>query len=353
MTTLFSRAVGAVLLFVGLLLGGSAEARGPSVIKADVAADAEGALAAPPPPPAGWTTVEGLFVRVHADPGDAATARRVAKHADQALPEIARTLGLPTGRTVDLYVAPDQAWFAGQQPGRVPTWADATAWPSRGLVYLRPDRLRANPTEPLETVLEHELTHIVLGRAFLPRQVPHWLQEGTAQVVAGEYTLDDLDAIGAGLLGDGLLPLGQLVSRFPADPHEASLAYAQSAHFVSWLGATYGKEALPTVIAGLRQGRSVEASLVEATGRSFGQLDAEWQATLSESGLWLKPLVSDTVFFTLAAALIVAAMVRVRRRNRERLSRWEEEDRIQDALVASLRGVPAYRRAQAGLFTVQ
>jgi hypothetical protein len=296
--------------------------------------------------------VEGLYVRVHADPGDAATARRVAKHADQALPEIARTLGLSTGRTVDLYVAPDQAWFSGQQPGRVPAWADATAWPSRGLVYLRPDRLRGNPTETLETVLEHELTHIVLGRAFLPREVPHWLQEGTAQVVAGEYKLDDLDAIGAGLLGDGLLPLGQLVARFPADPHEASLAYAQSAHFVSWLGATYGKEALPTVITGLRQGRSVEASLVEATGRSFSQLDAEWQATLSQSGLWLKPLVSDTVFFTLGAALIVAAMVRVRKRNRERLARWEEEDRIQDALVASLRGVPAYRRAQSSLFTV-
>ena len=57
--------------------------------------------------------------------------------------QLAKRLGVPMGRPVDVYLAPDEATFRSLQPGTIPDWADGTAWPTRGLVYLRSPRIRA------------------------------------------------------------------------------------------------------------------------------------------------------------------------------------------------------------------
>jgi hypothetical protein len=68
--------------------------------------------------------------------------------------------------------------------GPSPEWADATAWPELGAIFLRSPDIRVGGDEPLEQVLDHELVHVLLGRAFGDEQPPIWLQEGVAQVLA-------------------------------------------------------------------------------------------------------------------------------------------------------------------------
>src|SRR5690606_24960154 len=102
-------------------------------------------------------------------------------------PELADELGVPIGDTIHVYVTPSTQAFRELQPGSPPTWADATAYPGRGVVYLRAPEARGGAADPIEQVLEHELTHILVGRAFLPNHPPSWLQEGVAQVVSGEH----------------------------------------------------------------------------------------------------------------------------------------------------------------------
>ena len=293
-------------------------------------------LEAPPAVPADWRTLEGLYARVHAHPDDLPTARALLKHSAAAIPRIAADLGLPPGGPMDIYLAPDGATFDAMQPGAPPDWADGTAWPRQGLIFLHSPRARAGTATPLTQVLDHEVVHIVLGRAFGPRPVPRWLQEGTAQIVAREVGPELTDRLSAGVLGDSLLGLDQITRGFPTSAVRAQLAYAQSADFVGFLKAEYGDEAFQQVIFDMARGRSVEASLFSATGLPLSRLDQEWRGRLTSSGIWLKTLVSDTVLLGGAALLFVVFGIQARRRQKERLAAMAREDQLQDALYAAL-----------------
>lgn len=316
----------------------TAEARSGPSVRSTQAADLDGLFAPPAEVPAGWRTEHGVYARVHAHPDDVKVARRLSRHAETAVPRLAEALGVPPGATIDVFVAPTQDRFMAMQPGKPPEWADGTAWPTRGLIYLRTPRLRPGTDEPLEQVLDHELVHIILGRAFAPRPVPHWLQEGAAQLLARQYTPELTERLAMGQLGDSLFSLESLTRSFPSDPVRARLAYAQSADLIAHLQNEYGEEALPTITLALAQGAEVDEAFFQATGKDAIALDQEWRSRISSSPMWLGPLVADTTLLGGAAVMLIFGGIAHRRRRRRILARWEEEEQAQNAVYDALAG---------------
>jgi hypothetical protein len=312
-------------------------ADGPAMRALEVE-DLEGLFAEPIPPPEGWRTVEALYTRIHAHPDDLGTAHALADHADKSVPLLAKGLGVPSGATIEVFLAPDTETFRSMQPGRPPEWADGTAWPNRGLIFLRSNRVRIGTDEPLAQVLDHELVHIILGRAFSPRPVPSWLQEGAAQILAHQYSPELTDRLASGLLGDSLLRLDEITRGFPSDAGRARLAYAQSADLVAYLQNTHGEDSLVALTRGLASGKSVDQTLREVTGVSSFELDRAWRSRLLASPMWLKPLVADTTLLGVTGLLFVVGGVFVRRRRRVVLDRWEREEALHDAIYESLMG---------------
>ncbi len=285
-----------------------------------------------PDVPADWVAVPGQGLIVHAAPADEHTALRLSRHANEITPKLAMRLGVPTGGNVDVYLAPDEVTFRKLQPGTIPDWADGTAWPTRGLIYLRSPRIRAGTASDLTQVFDHEMVHVLLGRAFAPKPVPQWLQEGVAQFVAGEYAGRHLEAVQNGMLGGKLLTLPELTGAFPADPVRASLAYAQSADLVAYIVGHYGEDALATLVREMAQGTSFGRALRLATGVGPSDLDQAWRARLQQSPLWLRALTSDTMLMTAGAFFLLAGWWSVRRRNKARLDRWRREEALEEAL---------------------
>ncbi len=275
---------------------------------------------------------EGLYAAVAGDPSDRAALRRVAQHVEEAVPRIAEQLDLPTGRRLRVYLAHSQEQFEQLQPGDPDDWVDATAYPHRALIFLRAPRLRPGTAKPLEQVTDHEITHVLVEQSFHGAPVPRWLHEGLAQVVAREFSEQTTVAISKGMLGDGLLTLGELVEGFPHDPLRAQLAYAQSADLVAFIRNEYGLPALQRLLKEMSAGRPVRAAFREATGQSLDQVDAAWRARLEHSQLWFPPLVSDSVWFALGGFVLFGGWLRVRRRNRERRAWMEREEELQRQL---------------------
>ncbi|MEC7948698.1 MAG: hypothetical protein VX265_14120 [Myxococcota bacterium] len=321
----------AVLSLV-VAFSGSAHAGTPEMRASTPTGITQGAIAFP----AEWTTAYGQHTQVHSAPEHARTARRLADHADEAVPRLGGVLGLPAGRRVTVVLAPDEETFASMQPGRPPTWADGTAWPMQNLVFLHAPEARRGDASPLETVLEHELVHIMLGQAFAPRRVPHWLQEGTAQVLAQEVRPDSAQKLAS--IGDQLIPLKDLTGSWPSDPVRAQRAYAQSAHFVAHLRNTYGQEAFRALVGRMARGQPVDAALRGATDDSLTQIDQAWRARFASSPMWLQQVVTDTTLLGLGGIGLVVGFFSVRRRRRERLARWAREEQLQDAIYAALAG---------------
>jgi hypothetical protein len=286
--------------------------------------------------PADWVQHDGPYAVVVSAPDDSATALHLSRYVSTSLPRIAEEMGVPIARSVRIYLTPDQAAFRSLQPGTPPQWADGTAWPTQGLIYLRSPRIRGGTASPLEQVLDHEIAHVLLGQAFGARPVPRWLQEGVAQLVAREYTAAITDRIGQGMFGDNLIPLDELTRGFPEDPLRARLAYAQSADLVAFIHNRAGPDALAVLIREMASGRTFAASLKVATGMNTDELEEAWLSRLDGSLLWLRPLVSDTMILSGAGIAFFILGSATLRRRRQQLARMAEEEAREDALYAEM-----------------
>jgi hypothetical protein len=262
------------------------------------------------------------------------------------VPAIADRLALPAGRTMTVYLADSDATFRALQPGKVPSWADATAWPHRSLIFLRDGATRGGVAKPIEQVFDHEITHVLLGQAFGPRPVPTWLQEGLAQFVAGEYGPETTRQIASGMLGRGLLSLKDLGHGFPEDPLRARLAYAQSADLIGWLVSEHGLDSVNTLTHALATGSPFTAAFREATGEYPEDLDASWRGRLNSSYIWLEPLTGDGVWWGIAVIGLIVAGFSVRRRNAGVRARWRKEEEL-EALLLKLHRSQAWDRSQS------
>jgi hypothetical protein len=297
-----------------------------------------------PAVPEGWTTVPGPFLRVHAPDTEIEVALRMARHGAEALPRLADTLEVAIGSTIHVYVAPSQGTFHSLQPGAPPSWADATAWPHLGAIFLRAPDVRVGGDEPLEQVLEHELVHVLLGRAFAPNVPPAWLQEGVAQVMAGQVGPEVGRTLAQGALAGDVGSLEGIEGGFPIDPLRARLAYAQSADFVAFLVDTYGQDTLPVLVRESAAGAPMSAAVYRATGHLLDDVESEWRARHGGPSRGFAALLTDgSWLFALAGVALLGVGVARRRRFRRRLVEMEKEEAAIDALLAEM----AARRAAA------
>jgi hypothetical protein len=283
--------------------------------------------------PTGWAEIPSPHAMIHADPADRPTAIRLARHAAEAIPRLAELLEVPVGPRMHVVIAHTESEFKTLQPRPMPDWADGSAWPSVGRIFLKSPSIRDGDASSLETVLDHEIVHVLLGRAFHPRPVPRWLQEGMAQLLAREFTTEKTKILARGTLGKNLIGLHELNRGFPADPARAHLAYAQSADLVAYIQSAHGPEALPTLVREMAQGERFEVAIRLATSQDIDALDMAWRSRLQDSGFSLTPLLDEGIWWGLGALLVPLAWVSVKRRNRVRLDKWRREEVLEDALA--------------------
>ena len=306
--------------------------------------------------PEGWITAEGPWLRVHAAPGDQRVADRLVTAGSRQLPSLSARLGLPIGGPglgpVEVYLAPTERQFRTLQPGATPDWADGTAWPRQGLVFLRSPAIRSGTAAPLEQVLTHELAHVLVGRAFIKppgerglADPPRWLQEGVALYLAGEVTLDRQELLRRQLPG-ALLSFAQLDEGFPDDPLTAQLAYAQSGDLIAMIAAERGEAAIGVLIRELAAGEPMPVALRRATGESPIRLEERWRARWSDP--WQKiPPLGELALYVAGIGAMGVALWRLRRRQARILARWEQEEALQDARREEIRRVEEARRARS------
>lgn len=288
-----------------------------------------------PPIPEGWVAVEGPDVSVWGRPSQQVLLSELSKHANASVPRLAEVLGVPSSGGIVVYVAGDDAEFARLQPGRTPEWADGTAWPERGAVFVKSPRVRADGAASLLRVLDHELTHVLLGRAFAPHEPPRWLQEGLARNFAGEQGPDDARRITEGLSRGGIYTLENLHVAFPRDAEGAALAYAESADFIAFLRAEHGDRALRKLIRELAKGETIDAAVYHATGEPLAALDARWRGRFSPG---LAASLGAVELGTFAFGLgLIGALIQRRRRLNARMRKMAEDEAARDALIAASR----------------
>jgi hypothetical protein len=207
------------------------------------------------------------------------------------------------------------------------------------VIFLRHPSIRGGSARPLTQVLDHELVHVLLGRVFAPAEVPRWLQEGMAQVFAGEVGPEISRRISRGQLGADLYDLEQITRGFPIDARRADLAYAQSADFILWFRATYGDDALQEIVRRMAAGVSVNGAMFQVTGLPLRELNTVWLTRLeTTTSVMTSPEVFEGALWAFAAILLLVGGFMRRRAFHRRMAEWEEEEAAIDDIARELLG---------------
>jgi len=275
--------------------------------------------------PPGLTGAQSPVVVAREDGRSTRLAESVGRQAEEILVRLEERTGLTPPGPVRIEVASSEPAFRRVQPGgrRVPAWAAGVAYPEYGLIVIKSPRLI--PEMDLDTLLGHELAHLILEGLFKDRPVPVWLEEALAMRLSGEFAWSRRVDMARAVMAKRFIPLDELVERFPYDRYGAETAYAESYYFLSFLESRYGAEACRRLIQNLGLGIGLDNALLQATGLRRDVVEGAFHRWLTVRFSFLSILAGSGLLWFLAALSIVPIWFRKKRAAARRLETWEEE----------------------------
>ena len=258
---------------------------------------------------------------------------RLEKLDPASLVPIMDLLGLDhPGSPIRVQLAPEGSPAAR----RAPSWAVAYAIGGASLVVLIPSRVPSYPDHTLETVLRHEVAHVLIDRAAgrsagAPgqghRRVPRWFNEGLAIHGSRDWGFEDRARLTLATVRRGGVALADLDRRFSGGSHSAAGAYALSAAFVRYLLDQHGPFVASRIFEQLAQGHDFKAAFRRATGTTLAVEEQRFWRHLDIWSKWVPLLSSSTTLWMLITLLALWAFKRRRERDAEQFAAWDEEER--------------------------
>ncbi len=268
---------------------------------------------------------QGPLTVTHA-PQDASLARQLARAGERIHRSIVEDLGLAHTVHVRVLLLTDSVDGATRDDldPRLPSWLAGAAWAGRRRIVLtvRP----GENSSDLETILAHELTHVILEEDFPGQGAwPLWFREGIAMRQSGQEGLRRRAALSVAALRGRIIPLGSLWTAFPDDEGGARLAYAESFAVISYLVAEHGEERFRSLMNALRA-EEFEDAFREVYGFGTGAMEGRWRKWVGRRYSWIPLVTGGTAFWALTMAVFFVALAVRRRRNRLIEERWETEE---------------------------
>lgn len=266
-------------------------------------------------------------LEVEAPAALAAEAARARGFDTGALASIMTLTGLvDAGAPIRVRLVPERAALARATPAWVAGFADA----SRDLVVLFPERIGSYPYRSLETVLQHEVAHVLTARAAGGRRIPRWFNEGLASAAERTWSLGARSRFAWELVARKRLTAAGIEGLFAGGARDAARAYALSDALVRYLLERYGPRTPARILSGMARGAPFEIALYAATGASVDAVVATFWARRDVWKSWVSFAGQPFVQWCLITLLALAAIWQHRRRKRERRLRWEMEERAEE-----------------------
>ena len=259
-----------------------------------------------------FLTMQGKKAIVLYPPGLKADAGNVHDILASVSSEVQAELGLSLDYRPAVVIITDREAFRGSTGSR---HIAAYAVSEKGLIVMDYSLVLTKPFT-LRSTLKHELVHLVLGH-HLGRQVPKWLNEGIAQLVAdspAEILLSRNTSmlIGA-VLSNRLIPLSDLETSFPTARRGMVLAYEESLSFVRFLDGEFGRDRLLAILRAIKNGKNHADAISSVTGHGIDELESIWKLQLRAKATWLSYFSNHfyEMLFALAALITVYGFIRV------------------------------------------
>ena len=282
-------------------------------------------------PASAQTTLPTL--RIDAPASLEAMAERVGQFPRERLTTAMTLAGLTSaGPPIDVLLIAEGSELARRTPEWISGFADAR----RNMVVLFPDRARSYPADSLETLLHHEVAHILFSRAARGQPVPRWFNEGLALAAERPMGLGDRSRLAWTLVRHGGVSLDELEQLFGDGRGANQRAYALAGALVRDLLRTHGDATAGRVLMLLGEGRPFDEAFANTTGEPLANAIDRFWGRQRLWGRWI-PFLTGPAFLWMVITLLALFAIRthtVRRAEQRRL--WEEEEAQQTAAERAL-----------------
>jgi hypothetical protein len=197
----------------------------------------------------------------------------------------------------------------------------AYALPEKNVVVIDYSKMNTSPFT-LETIVKHELCHLLLHHHIKKDNLPRWLDEGVCQW-ASDGLADILmeskrTRLPEAVLSGNNYDLVNLAQRFPHDKNGLILAYEQSKSVVEYMSRQYGPQSIHDLLGLLRQGVDIESAVETRFAISFETFEEQWRNHLKASINWFTYLSIHLyeILFVSAALLTILGFIRILLRKR-------------------------------------
>ena len=250
------------------------------------------------------------------------------RKAEPAVARLSDSLGIDPFPTVRVWIVPqvNDYFTYNDLSDRAPDWAIGLSLSDQQTVVVAHDTgMAGGTTSQLDKTFIHELAHVAIDVARSGHAVPRWFHEGFALMQADEWTPQRQEQLANAAATDAVIRFDNLTRTFPAHHNVASLAYAQSFHFVRYIRDAHGDDVFARVIARLDAETSFADGIEAVTGESLNSLEEEWRDSIATGTSWLAILRSEFLLFFGATILLVVIWAFRRRRRREEIDAMDED----------------------------
>ena len=296
---------------------------------------------------AGQTTLPTL--RIDAPGSLEAVAERVGRFPVGRLTTAMTLAGLTrAGQPIDVLLIAENSDLARGTPPWISGFADA----GRNLVVLFPNRARSYPSDSLETLLHHEVAHILFSRAARGRPVPRWFNEGLALAAERPVGLGDRSRLAWTLVRHGGIPLAELERLFGISRATDQRAYAVASALVRDLLRVHGEASAGRILSMVGRDRPFDEAFETATGEPLPVAIDRFWSRQRQWERWI-PLLTGPAFLWMVITLLALYAIRAhhrRRANQRRL--WEAEEQAESERVLRERLLDSDPDASGGAYEV-
>jgi len=203
----------------------------------------------------------------------------------------------------------------------------AFAEPLRHIITINYQAVTVDPFS-LETTLQHELCHILLGE-HLSEHIPRWLNEGIAQWASEgitEIIRPEKNLLQKAAFSGTLIPFYRLEYSFPMESDAFVLAYEQSQNFVVYLVKQYSKYTFLKMLEQMKSGAPLHSAIRSTYGKSLRQLEYEWASSQTQYFEWIIFVINNlyTFLFMGLALVSIIGFIRMKRKKWQYPDDWDE-----------------------------
>jgi hypothetical protein len=221
-----------------------------------------------------WQNLSEGLVTLYWYTGGTAFAKEVMAAAQEALTRLGGDTGAQLKKPVKIYVYGSNQDLLGALIFPY-EWTGAVTYSQYGKIAigLAPSNLVWG-----KRAISHELCHLVIHQVtFNPyNDLPRWLDEGLAVYNEGLFDVSFSTALKRAVDSGNLISVRSLASPFSANADQASLSYAQSYSFVSYLISTYGQSKMLELLNIFSRGSTYDNALLAEYGFDSDGLNSRW-----------------------------------------------------------------------------